>query len=149
MTPRRRAWGAVFDAHRRAVLRARARARARRGRRRRQHIVARLRARARAGARCSVGRRARRARGRALSLSTVPARTWTLADPASRFQPDGVDGPSEIIDPTFAWTDAAYFPASAGVAASSTSCTVGTFTVEGTWRRRARGFSVSRASVSR
>jgi maltooligosyltrehalose trehalohydrolase len=26
-------------------------------------------------------------------------------DPASRFQPDGVHGPSEVIDPSFAWTD--------------------------------------------
>src|SRR3954452_10825309 len=27
-------------------------------------------------------------------------------DPASRFQPDGVHGPSQVIDPTaFAWTD--------------------------------------------
>ena len=26
-------------------------------------------------------------------------------DPASRFQPDGVHGPSEVIDPSFRWTD--------------------------------------------
>jgi maltooligosyltrehalose trehalohydrolase len=26
-------------------------------------------------------------------------------DPASRFQPQGVHGPSQIVDPTFAWTD--------------------------------------------
>src|SRR5687767_420668 len=26
-------------------------------------------------------------------------------DPASRFQPEGVHGPSEVIDPAFAWTD--------------------------------------------
>ena len=30
-------------------------------------------------------------------------------DPASRFQPDGIHGPSEVIDPTaFAWTDAGW-----------------------------------------
>ena len=30
-----------------------------------------------------------------------------LPDPASRFQPDGVHGPSEVVDPaSFAWTDA-------------------------------------------
>jgi maltooligosyltrehalose trehalohydrolase len=30
----------------------------------------------------------------------------TLPDPASRFQPEGVHGPSQVIDPyTFAWTD--------------------------------------------
>src|SRR5260370_7365243 len=27
------------------------------------------------------------------------------ADPASRFQPEGVHGPSEVIDPFYAWTD--------------------------------------------
>src|SRR5438128_6933443 len=26
-------------------------------------------------------------------------------DPASRFQPEGVHGPSQVIDPAFAWTD--------------------------------------------
>src|SRR3982750_516319 len=30
-------------------------------------------------------------------------------DPASRFQPEGVHGPSEIVDPeTFCWTDAGW-----------------------------------------
>ncbi len=29
-------------------------------------------------------------------------------DPASRFQPDGVHAPSEIVDPSFPWTDAAW-----------------------------------------
>src|SRR5947209_6157916 len=28
-----------------------------------------------------------------------------VPDPASRFQPRGPDGPSQVIDPTFAWTD--------------------------------------------
>jgi maltooligosyltrehalose trehalohydrolase len=32
-----------------------------------------------------------------------------LPDPASRFQPDGVHGPSQIVDPSaFTWTDAAF-----------------------------------------
>ncbi len=34
-----------------------------------------------------------------------------LADPASRHQPDGVDGPSAAFDPTFAWTDSSFRPA--------------------------------------
>lgn len=29
-----------------------------------------------------------------------------LPDPASRFQPEGVHGPSEVVDPTFSWSDA-------------------------------------------
>jgi len=29
-------------------------------------------------------------------------------DPASRFQPDGVHGPSEVVDPSFPWTDQAW-----------------------------------------
>ena len=38
-----------------------------------------------------------------------PSRTFP--DPASRFQPEGVHGPSEIIDPSrFQWTDAAWRP---------------------------------------
>ena len=32
----------------------------------------------------------------------------TFPDPASRFQPEGPHGPSQVIDPTFAWTDAAW-----------------------------------------
>lgn len=30
-------------------------------------------------------------------------------DPASRYQPEGVHGPSEVIDPAFDWTDAGWF----------------------------------------
>src|SRR5687767_4533663 len=30
------------------------------------------------------------------------------ADPASRYQPEGVHGPSEIVEPTFAWEDSAW-----------------------------------------
>jgi maltooligosyltrehalose trehalohydrolase len=55
-------------------------------------------------------------------------------DPASRFQPDGPDGASEVIDPrTFAWTDHAW----RGVLAEDRvvyEMHIGTFTNEGTWR---------------
>jgi maltooligosyltrehalose trehalohydrolase len=71
-----------------------------------------------------------------------------LADPASRFQPDGVDGPSEIIDPAFAWTDAAY----PGIGARGRvvyELHVGTFTVEGTWESaRARLPELARLGVT-
>jgi maltooligosyltrehalose trehalohydrolase len=60
--------------------------------------------------------------------------TTLRPDPASRFQPDGPHGPSEIIDPsTFAWTDAQW----GGVTAHGQvvyELHVGTFTREGTWR---------------
>ncbi len=55
-----------------------------------------------------------------------------VADPASRFQPEGVFGPSEVIDPAFAWTDVAW----RGVPANQHvlyEMHVGTFTPEGTW----------------
>ncbi|MDQ3212422.1 MAG: malto-oligosyltrehalose trehalohydrolase [Acidobacteriota bacterium] len=55
-------------------------------------------------------------------------------DPASRFQPDGPHGPSEIVDPlTFRWTDADW----TGVVPTGQvlyEMHVGTFTPEGTWR---------------
>ncbi len=53
-------------------------------------------------------------------------------DPASRFQPEGVHGPSEVIDPAFAWTDSAW----QGVAHKDLvfyELHVGTFTPEGTF----------------
>lgn len=54
-------------------------------------------------------------------------------DPASRFQPDGPHGPSEIVDPTaFRWTDAGW----TGVGPKGQvlyELHVGTFTPEGTW----------------
>ena len=60
-----------------------------------------------------------------------------LADPASRFQPDGPFGPSELVDPlAFAWTDADW----RGVAAHAHvlyELHAGTFTPEGTWRAAA------------
>jgi maltooligosyltrehalose trehalohydrolase len=57
-----------------------------------------------------------------------------LADPASRFQPEGQFGPSEVVDPSrFAWTDAAW----RGVEMRGQviyEMHVGSFTPEGTWR---------------
>jgi maltooligosyltrehalose trehalohydrolase len=54
-------------------------------------------------------------------------------DPASRFQPEGPHGPSEVVDPTvFAWTDAGW----GGVPPERLviyEMHVGTFTPEGTW----------------
>lgn len=57
----------------------------------------------------------------------------TYPDPASRFQPDGPHGPSEIIDPAaFDWCDAAW----SGVSLPGQvlyELHVGTFTTQGTW----------------
>src|SRR6185436_8903504 len=57
-----------------------------------------------------------------------------LPDPASRFQPDGPFGPSEVIDgPAFSWTDRGWTGAAlAGQVMYELH--VGTFTSEGTWR---------------
>jgi maltooligosyltrehalose trehalohydrolase len=55
-------------------------------------------------------------------------------DPASRFQPQGVHGPSQVIDPTtFAWTDLDW----RGVGREGQilyEMHVGTYTSEGTWQ---------------
>jgi maltooligosyltrehalose trehalohydrolase len=54
-------------------------------------------------------------------------------DPASRFQPEGVHGPSEVIDPTsFAWTDARWAGRPA-VDRIVYELHVGTFSPEGTF----------------
>jgi maltooligosyltrehalose trehalohydrolase len=59
------------------------------------------------------------------------------ADPASRFQPEGPLGPSQVVDPSrFAWTDAAW----TGLAADRHvlyELHIGTFTREGTYRAAA------------
>jgi maltooligosyltrehalose trehalohydrolase len=56
-----------------------------------------------------------------------------LPDPASRFQPDGVHGPSEIVDPCgFNWTDSAW----SGLPLADAiiyELHVGTFTLDGTF----------------
>ncbi|HZT75816.1 MAG TPA: malto-oligosyltrehalose trehalohydrolase [Vicinamibacterales bacterium] len=57
-----------------------------------------------------------------------------LPDPASRFQPDGVHGPSQVVDPSaFAWTDESWD----GLALADAviyELHVGTFTPAGTFR---------------
>ena len=56
----------------------------------------------------------------------------TFPDPASRFQPDGPHGSSEVIDPQFNWTDKKW----RGVRLEGQvlyEMHVGTFTKEGTW----------------
>jgi maltooligosyltrehalose trehalohydrolase len=59
-------------------------------------------------------------------------------DPASRFQPEGPHGPSEVIDPaSFAWTDAEW----RGVPLDQAviyEMHIGTFTPEGTWQAAMR-----------
>jgi maltooligosyltrehalose trehalohydrolase len=58
-------------------------------------------------------------------------------DPASRFQPEGPHGPSEVIDPAFAWTDGEW----RGLAPEGQvfyELHVGTFTREGTLAAAAR-----------
>jgi maltooligosyltrehalose trehalohydrolase len=63
----------------------------------------------------------------------VDRKNSLLPDPASRFQPDGPHGPSEVVDPsTFRWSDRRW----KGVAATGQvlyELHVGTFTQEGTW----------------
>ena len=62
----------------------------------------------------------------------------TLADPASRYQPDGINGPSEVIDvSSFPWTDSAW----SGVPLAGQALYemhVGTITREGTFAAAAK-----------
>jgi maltooligosyltrehalose trehalohydrolase len=56
-----------------------------------------------------------------------------LPDPASRFQPDGVHGPSQVVDPNaFAWTDERWQPRPAPDLVIY-ELHVGTFSAEGTF----------------
>jgi maltooligosyltrehalose trehalohydrolase len=58
----------------------------------------------------------------------------TLPDPASRYQPDGPDGPSEVVDPSsFTWTDAAWRGIVSPQGQVIYELHIGTFTPEGTW----------------
>jgi maltooligosyltrehalose trehalohydrolase len=61
-----------------------------------------------------------------------------LPDPASRFQPSGPEGPSQVVDPaTFGWGDDGW----TGVGIDEAviyEMHVGTFTPEGTWEAAAR-----------
>lgn len=63
----------------------------------------------------------------------LDGRSEPLADPASRFQPEGPSGPSEVIDPAvFNWTDSGW----PGVHLRGQviyEMHIGTFTSEGTW----------------
>ncbi len=71
-----------------------------------------------------------------------------LPDPASRFQPAGITGPSEVVDPTFAWTDAD-FPGIGTRGRVVYELHVGTFTAEGTWQAaRARLPELARLGVT-
>jgi maltooligosyltrehalose trehalohydrolase len=64
----------------------------------------------------------------------VPGDDRLYADPASRSQPDGPEGPSEVIDLTeYGWTDASW-PGIALPGQVVYELHVGTFTGEGTWR---------------
>jgi maltooligosyltrehalose trehalohydrolase len=57
-------------------------------------------------------------------------------DPASRFQPEGVHGPSQVVDPyAFEWTDARWSGAPADLVVYELH--VGTFTPEGSFRAAA------------
>ncbi len=62
-------------------------------------------------------------------------------DPASRYQPEGPHGPSEVVDPsTFAWTDHDW----KGLRLLGQviyELHIGTFTTEGTWESAARDLS--------
>jgi maltooligosyltrehalose trehalohydrolase len=71
-----------------------------------------------------------------------------LADPLSRYQPEGVAGPSEVVDPTFAWTDDD-FPGIAERGRVAYELHIGTFTAEGTWQAaRARLPELARLGVT-
>jgi maltooligosyltrehalose trehalohydrolase len=62
-------------------------------------------------------------------------------DPASRFQPAGPHGPSQIVDPrTFRWTDDSW-PGAAGPRQLLYELHVGTFTAAGTWAAAAERLS--------
>ncbi len=63
-----------------------------------------------------------------LDEATTPA-----PDPASRFQPDGPHGPSQVVDPAeFAWTDGDW-PGVGRHGQVIYELHIGTFTAEGTW----------------
>jgi maltooligosyltrehalose trehalohydrolase len=74
----------------------------------------------------------------------VGARYWfeldgagRFPDPASRFQPEGPHGPSQIVDPAFPWTDHG-FPGLTREGQVLYELHVGTFTPEGTYAAAAR-----------
>ena len=68
----------------------------------------------------------------------LDTRDHLLPDPASRFQPHGPHGPSEVVDPrTFTWSDGNW-PGARREGQVIYELHVGTFTREGTWAAAAR-----------
>jgi maltooligosyltrehalose trehalohydrolase len=68
----------------------------------------------------------------------LDGRAEVYPDPASRFQPKGPHGPSEIVDPgLFTWTDQAW-PGVSMAGQVLYEMHIGTFTQEGTWGSAAR-----------
>lgn len=61
-----------------------------------------------------------------------------IADPASRFQPDGIEAPSEVIDPAAYRWETADWPGRDWEEAVLYEMHIGTFTQEGTWRAATR-----------
>ena len=57
----------------------------------------------------------------------------SFPDPASRFQPEGAHGPSQVIDARYPWTDA-HWRGLPAVELVIYELHLGTFTPEGTWR---------------
>jgi maltooligosyltrehalose trehalohydrolase len=72
------------------------------------------------------------ARAGALYRYRLAGETEDLPDPASRFQPQGPFGPSELVDHRFEWTDAE-FPGVPPRGRVLYELHLGTFTPEGTW----------------
>jgi maltooligosyltrehalose trehalohydrolase len=70
-------------------------------------------------------------------------------DPASRFQPEGPHGPSEVIDPNdFAWTDAKW-PGHPREGQVVYEMHIGTFTAAGTWAAASEELpELARAGIS-
>lgn len=79
-----------------------------------------------------------RAKAGALYKLRLDGGEFLYPDPASRYQPQGPHGPSQVIDPrTFHWTDQTF----EGVGRENQALYemhVGTFTGEGTWEAAAR-----------
>lgn len=66
------------------------------------------------------------------------SRDLVCPDPASRMQPDGIDGPSQVVDPAlFRWTDHEW-PGTPRDGQVLYEMHVGSFTEEGTWDAAAR-----------
>jgi len=69
-------------------------------------------------------------------------------DPASRFQPEGPHGPSEVIDPPFPWTDQRW-PGAPREGQVLYEMHIGTFTTAGTWEAASRELpELARAGIT-